>query len=232
MAATDANGLLVIWADIDPEYEQEFLQWHNCEHTHERVSRPGFRLGRRCHVIGEGLRYLMYYELDDAAVAVSEAYMRSQNNPTPWTQKSVAHFRGTQRTIYRLLAGAGKEPPTDAPYVLIVRCNPPAGEAEEVIRWYRDEHLPRLTAVPGVYRGRLWEADTAISQIQTREKKSHPGHQRFLALYEMNSPDIPSSEQWKDAARGTEWSARMVGSLQDLTRNVYWLHFCLWAPRR
>lgn len=232
MGVTEAKGLLAIWADIDPDYEQEFLQWHSCEHVHERVSHPGFRLGRRYHVIGDGLRYLMYYELDDAQVAVSEPYMQSQNNPTPWTQKSVAHFRGTQRTIYRWLAGAGKEPPTDAPYVLVVRSNPPAGGADEVIRWYREEHLCRLTTVPGVYRGRLWEADTAISQIQTREKKTDPGRQRFLALYEMTSPDIPSSERWKEAGRGTEWSARMVDSLQDRSRNVYWLHFSLWAPRR
>ncbi len=245
MAAGEARGLLTIWADIDPEYEQEFLQWHNCEHMHERVSHPGFRCGRRYHVIGEGLRYFIYYELDNAAVAVSEAYMRSQNNPTPWTQKSVAHFRGTQRTVYRLLASAGQEPPTDAPYVLAVRFNPPAPAAEasphrgpreegteEVIRWYREEHLPCLTAVPGVRRGRLLDADMAISQIQTKEKNSDPGRQRFLALYEVNSADVPSSKSWMDAARGTEWSVRMLGSLQSFTWNLYWLHFSLWPPRR
>ena len=34
-------------ADIDAEYGTRFLELHNCEHTPERVSVPGFREGRR-----------------------------------------------------------------------------------------------------------------------------------------------------------------------------------------
>jgi hypothetical protein len=56
-----------------------------------------------------------------------------------------------------------------------VRSNPPPepGGADEVMRWYREEHLPRLCAVPGTLRARLYRADAGISGIVTAERQVH-----------------------------------------------------------
>jgi hypothetical protein len=237
MVQTEPQGLLAIWANIDADYQQEFVKWHNCEHVAERVNIAGFHVGHRYRALDEARDFFMVYETDTADVMQSAPYLHSQNNPTPWTRQSIAHFRDTLRTIYRLVAGVGTQPALDAPYLLLVRSNPPQepGGADEVIRWYREEHLPRLCAVPGTLRTRLYRADAGISGIVTAERQVHgasSGSQEFLAMYEMLSPDIPNSESWREAARGTAWSAKMVAALRDLERERYWLNFALWAPGR
>ncbi|MGQ4806772.1 hypothetical protein NKDENANG_00107 [Candidatus Entotheonellaceae bacterium PAL068K] len=235
MTHTEPQGLLAIWADVDTEYESEFVQWHNCEHMAERVNIPGFHVGHRYRAMDEARDFFMVYETDTADIMQSQPYLHSQNNPTPWTRQSVGHFRDARRTIYSLVAMAGQRPALDAPYVLLVRSNPPqtADSAAEVIRWYQQEHLPRLCAVEGTLRARLYRSDLGISNIVTAERQVHgasSGTHEFLALYELLSPDIPGSDAWCQAARGTEWSAAMVTSLRDLERERYWLDFALWAP--
>ena len=32
MAKTRGTGLLMVWADIDPEYEEEYHRWYDEEH--------------------------------------------------------------------------------------------------------------------------------------------------------------------------------------------------------
>jgi len=236
MSSTEPQGLLAIWANVDAAYQPAFVQWHNCEHVPERVSIPGFHVGHRYRALdGEARDFYMVYETDTADVMQSEAYLHSQNSPTLWTRQSIGHFSDTLRTIYTLVASEGQRPALDAPYVLLVRSNPPhqPGGADEVIRWYRDEHLPRLCAVQGTLRARLYRADAAISNIVTAERRVHgasSGTQEFMAVYELRSPDIPASDAWRHAARGTPWSADMVAALRDLRRERYWLDFALWAP--
>ncbi len=177
----------------------------------------------------------MVYETDTADVMQREPYLHSQNHPTPWTRQSVGHFRNPLRTIYTLVAQTGDRPALDAPYLLLVRSNPPDrpdGEAE-AMAWYTTEHLPRLCGVKGVHRARLYRAEPEISKIMTAERRVHgaaPGSQRFLAMYEIDAPTIPNSNGWREAARDTDWSANMVAALRDMERERYWLDFALWAP--
>jgi hypothetical protein len=237
MTAPTPAGLLAIWADVDQAYHTEYKQWHNCEHIPERVRIAGFHAGHRYRALDDAREFFMVYETDDANVMQSDAYLHSQNNPTPWTRKSIGHFQRTLRTIYHMVVCIGNAPELVAPYVLLVRSNPPEkpNGSEEVIRWYRDEHLIRLCALEGVLRGRLYQADSAISSIVTAEREVHgasSGHQEFLAMYELTNADLPQSPAWREAATGTAWSARMVRSLRDLERERYWLDFSLWAPGR
>ena len=235
MSNTEARGLLAFWADIDADYQLEYLQWHNCEHMAERVSIPGFHVGHRYRAVGDEPDFFMVYETDTAEVMESEPYLNRQNNPTPWTRESIGHFHNSLRVIYSLVASEGGMPSTDAPYLFLVRCNPPdePGAADEVIDWYREEHLPRLNSVKGVLRARLYRTDTKISNIATAERKVHgaaTGDQQFLAMYEMLSPNIPDSDAWKEAAWGTSRSKQMMEALRDVARLRYWLDFSMWAP--
>lgn len=235
MSNTEPRGLLAFWANIDADYQLEYLKWHNCEHMAQRVSIPGFHVGHRYRAGGDEPDFFMVYETDTAEVMESHPYLHCQNNPTPWTRKSISHFRDSLRVIYSLVASEGQRPVTDAPYLLLVRCNPPdeTGAADAVIGWYREEHLPRLSSVKGVLRARLYQTDTKISNIATAERKVHgaaTGDQKFLAMYEMLLPNIPDSGAWEEASQGTPRSKKMMGVLRDVIRQRYWLDFSLWAP--
>ena len=47
MSHTESRGLLAFWANIDADYQLEYLKWHNCEHMAQRVNIPGFHVGQR-----------------------------------------------------------------------------------------------------------------------------------------------------------------------------------------
>src|ERR1700681_3133647 len=42
MAKTRGTGLLMVWADIDPEYEAEYHRWYDEEHIAHLLAVPGF----------------------------------------------------------------------------------------------------------------------------------------------------------------------------------------------
>lgn len=223
------KGLLAIWSDVDPDYHVEFQKWHNCEHIRERVLIPGFFVGRRYQGIGEAPNFLMCYETEDSKVLASEPYLHAVNHPSPWTKEVIAHSKNIVRGIYRMDSLVGEKPLTEAPYIVILRFNADLGSEKEVLQWYREEQLPRISDIQGVHRGSLYRVDEEISHIKTEERKIHgggPGQQKVLALYEIASSDVPNSSAWQELYRRAEHTKRM----EDVQYESYWLDFVMYAP--
>jgi hypothetical protein len=223
----EARGLLAIWADVDKDHLIEFQKWHNCQHVAERVSIPGFHVGRRYRGIGEAPDFLMYYETDDSKVMAGKPYQLAINNPTPWTKEVIPHLRNTLRSIYSLVSSIGEKARTDAPYIFLARFNAEPKSENQVIESYQ-EHFKRILSIPGVYRVRLYVVDDEVSNISTAERKIHgggPGQQRFLAFYEMADIALPASNAWKEAMEGIE---KIIKNVQ---KESYWLDFVMYAPR-
>ena len=234
MTKKEPKGLLVIWADVDEDYRTQYLKWHNCEHMTERVSIPGFHVGMRYQGIGEAPDFIMYYETEDSKIMATETYLNAQNNPSPLTSDAITHLKNVVRAIYSLLFAEGEKAPTEAHYLYLIRFNAVSGSEKEVIQWFREDHLKKISAVPGVYRVRLYEMDDEVSNITTAERKVHgggPGQKRFLAYYEMASPDLPDSKAWEAVAFGSESGKKIFNRLEDIQRESYWLDFCLYAPK-
>lgn len=104
---TDHSGLLVIWTDVQPAAEADFNAWYDRQHLAERVAVPGFLNGRRYRALGDGPKYLAWYETLTPDVLGSPAYGARQANPTPWTQRVMPHFRNVTRVTARKLAKSG-----------------------------------------------------------------------------------------------------------------------------
>ena len=229
MKKGEAKGLLVLWSDIDEVHRMEYQKWHNCQHMTERVTIPGFHVGRRYRGIGQAQDFLMTYETDDAGVLKSEPYIRSLNNPTPWSREIIRYLRNTKRGIYRLLSTAGKKPITDATYVYLMQFNIPESAEVEVMGWYRKEYMPQICVLPGVDRGRLYEMDAEVSNIMTGERKIHgggPGEQKYLSLFEMESSDLAGSKEWEAVGR----KDIKRDQLENITGSLFWLDFTMYAP--
>lgn len=47
MAKTRGTRLVMVWADIDPEFASGFNRWHDEEHLPQRLQIPGFLSARR-----------------------------------------------------------------------------------------------------------------------------------------------------------------------------------------
>ena len=231
MAHDEPVGLMAFWADIDPDYEPRFLEWHNCEHMPERVSVPGFREGRRYRDLGGSPRYLMMYLTERADVLESDAYIERLNHPTPWTRESLGHFRNPTRNVYTLLGARGRVSLRDAPYLISVRFDIAAPAQSRVRSAIRGDLLPAWAALPEVGRVRFYGIDAAVSGIETAERgiyEGGPGSQRFLLLAECAHPGVVETEGWRVAWADVDTGAGGDGpAIAHVIREAYRIDYVL-----
>ncbi len=94
--------------------------------------------------------------------------------------------------------------------LLMVYADIPVVLEDEFNRWYNEEHLPELLAIPGVLNAGRYEA-----------VRGGPKH---LACYELAEPEVCLTEDWQQRlANPSAWAARMspkkIGT--RYVRNVY-----------
>jgi len=234
MREKETQGLLAVWTNIEEGHRIEFRKWQNCQHIKERVTLPGFRVGHRYCGSGQAQDFLMLYETRDSKVMKSAPYLHSQNNPTPWTRESLTYFLNPKRSVYTVLARRGKKPPVDAPYIYVFRFHASPDDESEVAGWYVKNGLPGICSIQGVNRGRFYEMDLEVSTVATREKRIHgaaPVQQKFLALYEIESVDLPTSPEWEAAIRKDQRSDRIFGKLENVVGELFWIDFAMVSPR-
>ena len=188
MAAKKGSGLLMVWADVPADKEEEFNRWYNEEHLAERLAVPGFLSAARYEAVKGSPKHLAYYELESPAVLESPAYKRVQTNPTPWTRRCSPDAIGTTfiRNVYSMIhpaalsAAAGES--GMAPALQIGRMDVPPEIDEAFNRWYNTIYVPNYEKVPGVIRGRRYRAVT--------------GAPTYLTLYEFEHPKVSETEAW------------------------------------
>jgi hypothetical protein len=84
----------------------------------------------------------------------------------------------------------------------------PAMEGE-FHRWYEEEHVPERIAVPGF--------------LTARRFRAIEGGPKFLALYDLESPDVLASEPYQRlvGANKSPWTKRMESMFTNARRSVY-----------
>ncbi len=237
MSLPEAGAITAVWTNVPKEHEDEIRKWHNVEHSTERLEGPGYIACRRYNSEGGDGEHgrLTVFEGVDLATFDSPYYLESRNNPTPWTRKSMGVIRDARRGVYELGVSCGDRPRVEPPFIYTIRFDPAAGAEEEIIAWYREEHLLRLCALEAVVRARLFRRVEAVSGVKTAETKmqgSQGGQQAFLAFYEMSSLGPVGGEDWKEAASGTPRSAEMRKKLHGPIRESWWWDFVKYAPGR
>src|SRR6202790_5493236 len=89
MAKTRGTGLLMVWSDIDAEFEAEFNRWYDEEHVARLLQVPGFLSAGRYVALKGGPKYLAIYELEDHNVLRSAAYLDTvKYQPSPERAKA------------------------------------------------------------------------------------------------------------------------------------------------
>jgi hypothetical protein len=80
---------------------------------------------------------------------------------------------------------------------------------DEFNQWYEQEHLAERMAIPGFIRARRF--------------KALEGSPKYLALYDLASPDVLNCEAYRHlVGEGrTAWSRRLNLQFKNLSRNVY-----------
>lgn len=154
-------GILAIWNDCAQGRDAEFEHWFQSEHLEERLSVPGFRLGRRHEAIVGGPRYFHFYVTDAPSVLSSAAYLERVNNPTPLTRSVMSQvFRNMIRTVCERTHRIGE---LRGSHVVAARLDAPADSAilSNLFETLRGDH--------GIACAELWSAADAGIPASTEE---------------------------------------------------------------
>lgn len=98
-----------------------------------------------------------------------------------------------------------------ADYLYVVQMDIPADKEADFNRIYDTQHVPNITTVPGVSactRFKLESADVdAVPQ--------------YIALYEIDSPDIPQSPAWVAESDKGDWASQIRPHTSNRTHLIF-----------
>jgi hypothetical protein len=203
----EPRGLLLAFSNPPPGDEAAFDAWYD-EHAPARLTVPGVSSARRYQAVtDEGPRYMACYDLESPATLATPEYRRLRDDPPASDREMMPRLPLLQRRVLNLLLGT--EPWTDdPPYQLTFAYDPADGTSnEDVLAWYRDEHIPLLLAIRGWRRVRLYE----------RLEGDGP---RIVALHELESPAVFETEGYRHAT-STPWRERIVGNASGRERYLF-----------
>jgi hypothetical protein len=91
--------------------------------------------------------------------------------------------------------------------LLLVMIEVDPAHEDEFNRWYNDEHLPERKACPGFLSARRFVAVE--------------GEPKYLALYELESPEVLQSAAYQKIYPPSDWTKQVSKHFLRTVRNVY-----------
>jgi len=202
MAKTRGTGLLMVWADIDPEYEAEYHRWYDEEHIARLLAIPGFLSAGRYVALKGGPKNLALYELETAEVLRTSAFL-DEVRFRPSAKRTAAsggtigrnYLINGYRQIFPMHTNPIEMTLGPAPFLQMGRIDIPSVVEDEFNDWYNTAYIPPYRAVPGCLGARRYVA------IDSQPK--------YLTLYEFEDAHVSESEPWARARDSNPWSNRI-----------------------
>ena len=206
MANKKGTGLLMVWADVPAELEEEYNRWYSEEHIAQLLSIPGVLNAARYEAVKSGPKHLACYELESPAVFNSQPFQDMLSNPTPRTQKNSARNIGTNyiRNLYETIFSS--QSPEDvaaadmSPVLQVGRMGISSQYEEEFNEWYSTVYAANYARVPGV--------------IRSRRLKTVQGDPKYGVIYEFEHEKVSESPEWEATRDINPWSLRMRPKMQ------------------
>lgn len=225
--ALSGNAFLAIFHDIDPLAQDDYMEWHTREHMPERLSVPGFVVGKRLiNHRAERYQYGTVYSGQNADTFHSPAYLERLNNPTDWSNRVQPSFRNFLRIACERIASAGRG---DGGAMATIRLKLAVGTDVGHLRSHATALAQQLLAMNGVCCVHIGSARPEISDVKTRETELRPGMSEpaFDAIVLIEGSGLPELQ-----ASLIDYEAAIVGSpcgLVDPASIVYHLAYQLTA---
>ena len=86
---------------------------------------------------------------------------------------------------------------------------------------YDKEHIPYLLKVPGVNKVTRGKGTPFNFSIGGKTKSMNPPAQKFIAMYEIDSPDVVQSQEWSLAVEEGRWSSEVRQHTSDRSHVMY-----------
>ena len=98
-----------------------------------------------------------------------------------------------------------------AGYIYLVQMDIPPELEEDFNRIYDTQHVPNILTVPGV-------RSCARYRVESGDVE---GVARYAAVYEIDSADLPTTDEWKAASDKGDWITDIRPYATNRTRVVY-----------
>jgi hypothetical protein len=96
--------------------------------------------------------------------------------------------------------------PTDSPYLFVAAMDIEAEKEALFNEVYDTEHCPRLREVPGVISVVRFQAQDFSMVIGGERRTVRVGNEpKYVALYELESPEVLSGDAWASAVDSGRW---------------------------
>ena len=199
-----AKGILLVGFDFSTAHEDEFHDWYDLEHVPERQRIPGFGLCERWISATNPRQAVASYDLESLSVLSGEPYRAiAGENLSPWSKRVGAMCKRLIRFDGEQILPGDADSPAGAGGLLVNAMNVVPEHEAEFNEWYDHEHIPALSAVPGVRSARRF--------------RDPRGTHRYLALYHLATADVPHGDAWKKAA-ASAWTDRLRPHFRDHLR--------------
>ena len=202
------TALMMVWAEVPTDKEEEFNRWYNEEHLAERLSVPGILSAARYEAVSSGPKHLAVYELDSPAVMESPEYLNVREHPTEWSKRMSPNVVGTTyiRNVYEMIHPQSLTPEIAqsdmAEALQIGRMDIPPETEAEWHEWYNTVYIPNYEKVPGCIRGRRYRAVL--------------GEPAYLTMYEFEHERVSQGADWSVQQNIDPRNARMRSEMQHV----------------
>jgi hypothetical protein len=202
-----ANGVLIAGFNYRRVAQDEFNDWYDTEHVPERSRVAGFLNCQRWLGADDPKISIATYDLAGLAVLQSPAYRAiAYENLSPWSKRVVGRCERLLRYEGEQTLPGDAAAPSDAQALLLNAMNVAPEYEADFNRWYDEEHIPALAAVPGVLCARRFRAASTTLQ-------------KYVALYHVTSPEVCTTEAWSKAVE-TPWTKKIRPHMRDRLRIV------------
>ena len=198
-----SNYLFVVRMDVQHDKEELFNEVYDSEHVPELKKVPGVsNVGRYSTALRSEPKYLAIYETDNPNIRETVEWKKS-NEIGRWLKEVRPYTMNRYHAIYTWVGGS-PELQWETNYLYLAMMDVEEHKEALFNELYETEHIPQLMSVPGVIN-------------VTRYKTSAEEHPQYLAIYEIERPDILTSEAfWKEADRG-----RWISEVRPYTYNKH-----------
>ncbi len=201
MGENKASAAMLAVLELGRVDADEFAAWYDTEHLPERRRVPGILAAQRWLTTSAPSTSVAFYDLVDLDVLQYPGYRAiSGENFSPWSRRIVDACTAFRYYEMRQLKGDDRSVPASAQGFYVVGMNVDDAFDAEFNSWYDEEHLPRLSAVPGVLRARRYEVVE--------------GPQRYIGVYDLEDPAVVGSPAWLEAAE-TPWTRKARSRTSD-----------------
>ncbi|KZS98207.1 hypothetical protein SISNIDRAFT_448376 [Sistotremastrum niveocremeum HHB9708] len=185
-------------------------------HVPLRTQTPGFLSAQRYQEIdGAKPTWNATYDLESLSVLDSPGYQKLGTDKSEHEISCLARLAVLDRRVFKLLYSAGEDPHGKATVVVFNSITPTPALESEFLEWYKKEHVPMLSKIPGWIRTRQFELVREDSGSET----TPAWPPKLLTIHEWEDGSGLQSTAFKEAT-STAWRAKVMEGVVAKERRV------------